>query len=230
MPDISPQHFQRIVALISPFVTPETARRALVERALGTDPAAEALEGRLDFTLETEVFAPQLVRQLLNIGEMETGQPALVAVLQAARAQANPTQQADFDAVMQPMQPAPTHTGQFTNPSPRGRLIFVAIAFVGALGLAVNALTNTEPPAITGCTAVIVGDTDARRVDVVRATHDAHSPQRPPVIVGERVVVLAMWADDGAMWYEIRYGNNAFTGWAKAQHLKLDAACDGPPG
>ncbi len=41
------------------------------------------------------------------------------------------------------MQPSPTPQGQFTNPSRRSRLIFFAVAMIGALGLLVNTLITT---------------------------------------------------------------------------------------
>jgi hypothetical protein len=86
MREISASLFNQIVALLTPLLESERSRHALLDQALGVNDRARALKGQLDFSGSTGEFVPHLVRELIEYGTLTSGEPALVAVLNAAKA------------------------------------------------------------------------------------------------------------------------------------------------
>ncbi|MBN9519759.1 hypothetical protein J0H58_14755 [bacterium] len=73
-----------VINAVKPLLTQER-RRGLLQGAFAGE-AGERVLDLIDFTGANDTFAPTLVRQLLLFGEVEPGQPALVALLQSLAA------------------------------------------------------------------------------------------------------------------------------------------------
>lgn len=71
--------FDRIIALLAPKMTTQGAREAFVTQAFFDAPS---LLQRIDYSGNAHDFTIQLVNQALQYSDIDTGEPALVALLQ----------------------------------------------------------------------------------------------------------------------------------------------------
>lgn len=81
----------QIADLLTPLLQTEDRRRALLQRCCA------ALSTQIDFDGPAGDFATRLVAQLVEYGEVEPGKPALLALLETARARVGLDQQAHID-------------------------------------------------------------------------------------------------------------------------------------
>jgi WD40 repeat protein/response regulator RpfG family c-di-GMP phosphodiesterase len=80
--EISRELINKLLDLLRPFLQDEGERKAYLFRAFGTDTS-----NRLNLTWKqpTNTFIPELVKELLDFGEISLGQPALCAFLEVIR-------------------------------------------------------------------------------------------------------------------------------------------------
>lgn len=95
---ITNQIIQELLPLLRPLMEDEKERRAYLIRALGTD--APVLH-RLVWNIPVNVFIPNMVRELVDFGEITRGQPALCALLEVIREDVGEDVKVDIDEVLQ---------------------------------------------------------------------------------------------------------------------------------
>jgi hypothetical protein len=94
-----PDLLTECATLLSPLLKTEEQRRALLDCCI---PAT--LTAQIDFDGPASDFAPRLITRLSEHGEIEPGKPALVALLETARARVGLDQQAQIDALIGELQ------------------------------------------------------------------------------------------------------------------------------
>jgi WD40 repeat protein/nucleoside phosphorylase len=93
--------FRQLLDLLRPYLQDEGKRKAYLFRAFGTDTS-----DRLNLTWKqpTNTFIPELVKELLDFGEISPGQPALCAFLKVIREDVGVNIQARIDELLQQIQ------------------------------------------------------------------------------------------------------------------------------
>lgn len=84
---------KELVVFFTPLMLDENKRRALLQLAVGDSPVYYHIQ----FGTPANTFTVQMISTLEQFGEIRPGQPALVALLEASRAQVGVNQQATID-------------------------------------------------------------------------------------------------------------------------------------
>jgi WD40 repeat protein len=95
MTGLDKRSYQQIIELLTPLMSSEADRRALIVLTFVDHPLIE----RIDFTGATSAFLPNLIDTLHQFGKLEDGRPALWAVLEVAREQVGLDQKHRIDAL-----------------------------------------------------------------------------------------------------------------------------------
>lgn len=91
---VDPTTFSELVALLTPQMTDESQRRALVQLAVGHSPVANQIQ----YSGPAHTFTVHLVQTLQQFGDIAPGQSALGALLKVCREQVGVDRQKTFDA------------------------------------------------------------------------------------------------------------------------------------
>ncbi|MEL6152270.1 MAG: hypothetical protein AAFR56_21745, partial [Chloroflexota bacterium] len=84
MTQLSREQHNEIVELIEPLLGSEAERRALILETVSHNRRDRVLFNQLDFSGSVAVFVPHLLERLIAYGTLQSGESALVAVLEAA--------------------------------------------------------------------------------------------------------------------------------------------------
>lgn len=95
MTGLDKRSYQQIIELLTPLMSSEADRRALIILTFVDHPLIE----RIDFTGATSAFLPNLIDTLHQFGKLDDGRPALWAVLEVAREQVGLDQKHRIDAL-----------------------------------------------------------------------------------------------------------------------------------
>ncbi|NER46186.1 MAG: WD40 repeat domain-containing protein [Symploca sp. SIO1A3] len=96
-PSISGETIQKLLHLLRPYLQDEGERKAFLFRALGFE-TVERLN--LVWKQPTNTFIPELLKELVNFGEIVSGQPALCALLKVIREDVGVDVQSEIDKLI----------------------------------------------------------------------------------------------------------------------------------
>lgn len=221
MSQISPELFRQIVNLLSPQLESERTRRALLDEALGVNAHANTLKNQLDFSGSVGEFTPQLVRELIEYGALDSGEDALVIVLETAKGKVGADRAKQFERVIAELGTSAPESGKIvannSKSSPSLTLILTVvgtIATVVSMIVAILALPGVDPRRVTPtltlpATPIVIARTnlDIRRgpgpgFDVLGVLTEANQAD-----------VIGISADN--VWYQVLL-NDGRHGWVRA--------------
>ncbi|MEL7236240.1 MAG: hypothetical protein AAGK74_17185, partial [Chloroflexota bacterium] len=100
MTQLSREQHNEIVELIEPLLGSEAERRALILETVSHNRRDRVLFNQLDFSGSVAVFVPHLLERLIAYGTLQSGESALVAVLEAASRKVGSDRSARINAIV----------------------------------------------------------------------------------------------------------------------------------
>ncbi|MEQ9550543.1 MAG: hypothetical protein RIM23_13100 [Coleofasciculus sp. G3-WIS-01] len=104
---ISNDSFEKLLPLLRPYLRDENERRAYLLRALGMD---TPVLNRLVLNTPVDSFITSMVTELVDFGEISSGQPALCALLEVVREDVGVNKKAKIDKLLQQLREELTET------------------------------------------------------------------------------------------------------------------------